>query len=49
MFLKRERPETDNFVIKKYLVVKEKYVVVNILGNAKFLQVLGRDTLAKIF
>ena len=27
MFLNRERPETDDFAIKKYLVVKEKYLV----------------------
>ena len=26
MFLKRERPETDDFEIKEYLVVKEKYL-----------------------
>ena len=25
MFLKRERPETDDFAIKKYQVVHEKY------------------------
>ena len=31
MVLKRERPETDDFVIKKYLVVNEKYY--NILRN----------------
>ena len=27
MFSKRERPETDDFVIKKYLVGKDKYFV----------------------
>ena len=26
MFLKRERVETDDFAIKSYLVVKEKYL-----------------------
>ena len=26
MFLNRERPETDDFAIKKYLVVKKKFV-----------------------
>ena len=31
MFLKRERPNTDDFVIKKYLVVREKYLVETIL------------------
>ena len=39
MFLKRERPETDDFVMKKYLVVKEKHQT--------FLTVLT-DTLKKI-
>ena len=29
MFLKRERPEPDDIVIKKYLVVKEKYFTYN--------------------
>ena len=27
MFLKREMPETDDFVVKKYLVMKEKYLL----------------------
>ena len=27
MFLKRERPETVDFVIKKYMAVKKKYFV----------------------
>ena len=43
MLLKRERPLTDDFVIKKYLVVKEKYLV-EISRSA----MLG-DTLTKIF
>ena len=46
MFLKRERPETNDFVIKKYLVVKEKYF--NISRNLNFVQLLA-DTLAKSF
>ena len=29
MFLKQERPETDDYAITKYLVVKEKYLVDN--------------------
>ena len=36
MFLKRERPETDDFAIQKYLAVKEKYflqVLADILTN----------------
>ena len=27
MFLKRERPETDDFAIKRYLVVKENFLI----------------------
>ena len=50
MFLKRESPETDDFAIKKYLVVKEKYLVeISIFQKMRnFLQVL-RDTLTQIF
>ena len=27
MLMNQERPEADDFVIKKYMVVKEKYLV----------------------
>ena len=33
MFLKQERPDTDDFVITKYLVVKEKFSIIS--GNKK--------------
>ena len=36
MSLKREGPETDDFVIKKYMVVKEKYLK-EITRNCVFL------------
>ena len=42
MFLKLERPETDDFAIKK-VVVKEKYMV-----EILIFQVLA-DTLTKLF
>ena len=43
MFLKRERPETDDFEIKEYLVVKEKYLV-----NISLFQEIT-NTLTKMF
>ena len=45
MFLKRERPETDDFAIKKYQVVNEKYFQ---YFKKCEICVLG-DTLTKIF
>ena len=49
MILKRERLETDDIAIKKYLLVKEKYLVeISIFQEIMrtFLQVLA-DTLTK--
>ena len=43
MFLKRERPETDDFAIKKYLVVDK---ILSIFQEMK--EVLG-DTLTQIY
>ena len=55
MFLKRERPETDDFAIKINRIVKEKYLVeISILQISKnnvnfFASVSAADTLTKKF
>ena len=53
MFLKRERPETDDFAIKINRIVKEKYLVeISILQISRnnvnfFASVSAADTLTK--
>ena len=47
MFLKRERTETDDFVIKKYL--KEKSIAVSLFQEITKIFKSLADTLTKIF
>ena len=47
IFFKQERPETDDFAIRKYQVVKEKYFNIS-RNNAKFVTFNNSRNNAKV-